>query len=162
MIDAKLIRAIQVLALKAVEEPDDEAIYSRICRWYSREFSTPLPEVENLDPIHVLSHYFQDKYLTMSSGDEKAFAEYDDIKLSILFPEEYEHKKKSDDDWIRKLEEEVKAGESKQKQDIESIAKKMADGMVEAASEIVKMKAEELNLINDKFKLPDSGSIGED
>ena len=36
--------------------------YRKVCRWFSKEFSTPLKEVEQLDWTEVLVHYYENAY----------------------------------------------------------------------------------------------------
>ena len=162
MIDGKLLTAIQILALKSVEEPTDEDIYLRICRWFSQTFSTPLPEVEALDPVYVLTHYFQDKFLTQSQGEEKDFMKYEDRKMQLLFPEEYEKKKNKDDNWIKELEAEVASQNAKSNKGAEIIKETVKRAAESIISDTVKQAMDKLNLNGEEFDIPDSGSIGEE
>ena len=69
-----LIHGLRISALLAAIKPDDDAIIRRIYRWYSREFSTPLTEVENLPLEQVLLHYFEDVYEKMKPEDRHDLA----------------------------------------------------------------------------------------
>lgn len=59
------IDAIRTRALRAVVKPDMAASMRRVFRWYSREFSTPLAQVESLPLEDVLTAYFEDLYSNM-------------------------------------------------------------------------------------------------
>lgn len=164
MIDGELLRAIQILAIRSVEEPVDEDVYEKICRWFSREFSTPLMEVENLDPIYVLTHFFKDYYQKMgASQDEQAYAEYEQEKLKVLFPEKHQSEIEKMDEWVKKLEKEQGTSKAKDPQGnpIDTVNAKLAESMGEIANLAFKQAQESLNLTDNPLKLPDSGSMGE-
>jgi hypothetical protein len=143
MIDAKLVRAIRMLALQSVEEPTDEDTWAKVCRFYSITFNTPLYKVEELDPVHVLTHFFQHKYETLANGSENDVRLYEEEKASLLWPEELSKKLNDDDDWVKKLEAEMAEGQAE-------------DGPKDSG-EVVKEAMDNLNLIPEDLKLPDSG-----
>lgn len=62
--------AINTIALAAIINPDDAAYYRSVCRWFSKEFSTPIEHVETLHPDYVLQHYLESR-LAQLSEDEK-------------------------------------------------------------------------------------------
>jgi len=167
VIDDKLVRSLQILAIKAAEDPDAEDYYERICRWYSREFSTKLTEVREADPAHVMKVFYDDHFLSLKTGDEHAEREYEKQKLMIIFPEEYKDSLKTDDDWVKKLEEEMTKEEGKMKKKTSKIIGKAYSKASKATKKVVESIAssdtkgeKELNL-SDEFKIPDSGSFGE-
>lgn len=93
--DLDHLKAIRLLAFRAVEKPDHEYILRNICRWYSREFYTPLSEVEAIPLETLLTHYFEVRYEQMT--DE----EREDIRVFLC--ERREERLK------REAEEEIKA-----------------------------------------------------
>ena len=161
MIDAKLLNSIQVLALKAIEDPDTEDVYRQICRWYSREFSTPLTIVEDMDPIYVLRHYFEIRYRDLRNGSDNEYREYEKIKLELIFPDMVMTEEKKTDDWIKQLEEETRKVGPVEKKSIDELGKKLGTSMASTLKEVIAPAAEELNLITEDLQLPDSGSFGE-
>lgn len=57
--------ALKLLALRAVMNPDGEASFRSICRWYSTTFHTPLHLVDDLPEDDVLLAYFESTYEDM-------------------------------------------------------------------------------------------------
>ncbi len=71
-----LFESVQLLALASIKKPDGNYFIRRICRWYSREFSTPLHEVEALPLDYVLQNYFESIYEELEEEDfDKRVAE---------------------------------------------------------------------------------------
>lgn len=150
MVDSEVIKALQLIALQAAEDPTDEQFYRGVCRWYSEKYATPLHQVEDMDYYYVLQHYFEENYNELkSSTDKDANHQYDEIKTRLLYPEELKKKQEDDDDWVKKLEEEAKAQEAKDN------PKQSKD-----LSNQTNTPTEQLNLPNE-LKLPDSGSYSE-
>jgi len=168
MFDEKILRSIQILSIQAAEDPGVDDYYERICRWYSREFSTPLMAVRlELDPLHVLRTFYDDHFLSLKDGDENKNREYEKQKFMILFPGEYEKSTKKEDDWIKKLESEVSEDQGKLKKEQKKISKKVNKALDKAAKKVAESivtsvfdAQKELNLPDD-LKIPDSGSFGE-
>lgn len=67
-----LLDSIQVLALKALDDPDWNAFYREVSRWYSRTFATPLHEVSSLPVVEVLTHYYETIFDDYSEDERKA------------------------------------------------------------------------------------------
>ena len=65
------VRAIKLIALKNVmkQEANPEAQWRRVARWYSKTFSTPLHEVDNLPKLDVVQAYFEDHYQEMEEAE---------------------------------------------------------------------------------------------
>jgi len=146
MIDAELIRAIRILAVQSVEDASDEDVYAKVCRFYSKEFNTPLHMVEELDPIYVLTHFFQHRYEQLSNGEDNDKLRYEREKALLLWPEDVEKRQRDDEEWVRQLEQEMLAQQQ---------------GNANKTEEVVQKAMDDLNLIPDDLKLPDSGSFGE-
>lgn len=57
-----ILDAVRIQAMRATIRPDEEAIIRKICRWYSREFNTPLHTLDELPIEYILLHYFEEMY----------------------------------------------------------------------------------------------------
>lgn len=112
------IEAIQILALLSVEAPDKEAHFRKICRWYSREFYTPLHVVINELPFEeVLQHYYEQTFSTLhDSSNDKTKEKYNEIRASILYPDLIDKKEADDDDWAEQMAKELNEIEEKEKE----------------------------------------------
>ena len=67
-------RNLQLLALANVfenekEQGGEEYIYRKICRRYSKEFSTPLYVVRKMPPMQVLQDFFEDLFENMEESE---------------------------------------------------------------------------------------------
>jgi hypothetical protein len=102
-----LIRSTQQIAMAAVLAPDVAAVYRRIARWYSRNFNTPLHEVEELPICEVLLHYFEERFSMMKSEDvedlRKVLARTESEEAEAK--KEEEHQAISDDEFVHRVEE---------------------------------------------------------
>jgi hypothetical protein len=68
------VESIEKIAIQAVTNPDYAFFVRQVCRWFSKQFSTPLNEVENYDLAYVLQHYFEEKYealQNLENGEEE-------------------------------------------------------------------------------------------
>lgn len=104
-------------------EPDREALYRKICRWFSREYHTPLPEVEwDLEPGYVLMHYFEyhlGRLHENKDTDTSSFTEWSqevDRITSDGSDEVIKQQRQEDDDWAEQMRREIKEQEEKSKQ----------------------------------------------
>ena len=107
MINAKSVKELQILALKAVEMPSWDDWYRRICRWYSKEFSTPIADVYGLAEEEVFQSYFEDQFYTMKQHtDDEGVEAYGNLKDSIINGDEVqaieEQVEAEDDEWMQK------------------------------------------------------------
>jgi hypothetical protein len=79
-----IIDVARKLALKSVVNPDFDTFRRKICRWYSKSFSTPLKEVEeDIVFFDVLMHYFEDLFEQLEDKDKQ-----EQLKLAIETTEE--------------------------------------------------------------------------
>lgn len=102
--NAEILKSIQILALDAVENPDYDAFIRKVQRWYSKEFSTPLIQVETIDLIHVLQAYYEEKFGEAYQPDDTHSMEvFERIKHSICFPEEIQQVEKEDEEWAKEM-----------------------------------------------------------
>lgn len=90
------LKALEILALKSREKPDFESELRKIQRWFSKSFSTPLKEVEQLDIHYLLQHKYEDFINTLSEED------YIKYKNQLLWPDKLEKIIEEDDDWVAK------------------------------------------------------------
>jgi len=114
------LRALRILSLHGADERTYEAWYKSICRWYSKEFHTPLSQVMEMSEEEVVQVYFDDRYWTMAGSDsedtQKAYKELKDkilkegLKPMEKVAAEEEAVEEEEDDWykeeLRKLQEE--------------------------------------------------------
>jgi hypothetical protein len=105
------ISNIKTLSLNEAVENGFKSWYSNICRWYSRNFYTPLLQVEEMPPEVVLKTYYDDVfYKLINSSEENAQkAIQEEIESLVRFktnPLEAEMEKsqreKEDDEWYEK------------------------------------------------------------
>ena len=90
------ITSIQILALKSREKPTFESEIRKVMRWYSKEFSTPLAEVEKIDIHTLLLTRFEDYVQNLPAE------EYNKYKRKLLYADVIEQEETEDDDWITK------------------------------------------------------------
>lgn len=107
-----LVDSIKKIALASVLEPDRDAIERKVRRWYSKQFYTPLPEVEDLPLDYILLHYFEDLYESLDRDDLVS-----QIPLVLETPEERklrEEREQADEDaYMAKVAQELKEDDKK-------------------------------------------------
>ncbi len=97
-----LFLKIQVEAMASTIEPTVDSIYRKICRFYSKEFYTPLHQVFELPFRTVLLNLLEDRHQSQNLEDEKFINQIQKI-LDPNFEEEMEEDLKK---WIERIEEE--------------------------------------------------------
>jgi hypothetical protein len=65
------IKAIKTLAMAAVVSENDDYNLRYVQRWYSKEYSTPLADVEDIPVPDLLQTYFEVRYEDMAATDRK-------------------------------------------------------------------------------------------
>lgn len=81
---------IQILALKAVEDPSFEDIFRRIQRWYSHQYHVPINQIDSISDEELLQAWFEEQFLALKNNENEALRqEYENLKKSIIFQEEY-------------------------------------------------------------------------
>lgn len=94
----------QALALASKLSPDEEAVWRYMCRTYSKKFSTPLQEVMELDPEHVILSVYEEQL------DELDPEEHVEKMLDMVYAledPEYEAQKANElEEFIAQAEEE--------------------------------------------------------
>lgn len=66
-----LFKALQLVCIKSVTQPDGEYKLRRILRWYSKTFYTPLHIVETLPLENILIAYFESIYEEMEEEERQ-------------------------------------------------------------------------------------------
>jgi len=107
MISPNVLKALRVIALAQADSYTFDAWYKSICRWYSREFHTPLNKVEELSPEHVIRTHYEDLFWKLKTGDQTQRDAFEDMIDQILVedsPEvqaEVQEAEADDDDWYQ-------------------------------------------------------------
>ena len=127
--DLDTFRAIQVLALDSIENLTWDSFYRKVCRWYSKTFSTPLKEVEALPETYVLQHYYENMIETVKdSPEEKADEQYATLRSSILHDGSTTDEEAEDDDkWAAALNEEIARAHGVAADAVEKAGKEIQD-----------------------------------
>lgn len=99
---AYVYEEIQLRALESVLLNNLPYFERKVKRWFSREFSTPLPEVEKLNWDYILTHYYE------SNLENKTFNEVFDSAVSHYLPEFIEDEEKSNQEFAKSLLKEQK------------------------------------------------------
>lgn len=88
----------------------------RVKRFYSKTFSVPLPDVDDLDEETVLTAFYEETFERMSDEDREQFM-YEEL---LCTPEEkaqrervFEEALAADEEFMRKLNKDVKAGKTR-------------------------------------------------
>lgn len=99
------INNLKAICLANALNPDFEFVYRRICRWYSKEYSTPLPDVEAMAAESVLKHYFENWFDGLvTSKDPDAKDELDRLKVQLVgTTEDLEEDDKWEEEMLAKI-----------------------------------------------------------
>lgn len=89
---------LQLKALDCIFNPDDVYFHRKICRWYSKEFSTPLDQVMRSDFGEILTHYYENQFENLQRND------LIDIMIDDHLPELTTEKDDEVDEWVENLE----------------------------------------------------------
>jgi len=119
MITAEILKALRAIALAKAQKPDYEYSYRKICRWYSREFSTPLQAVYEMSEETVLMTYFEDVYerIVSDTDTDEGVQRYEKLKDDILGKSEEEDAQHEAEDakWEQEMIEEIRRSEEEAK-----------------------------------------------
>lgn len=106
---------LQTEAIAGILNSSDMAFFRKVCRWYSREFSTPLHEVMEGKYISwddVLLHYYENQM------EEMPFNAIYDIACQDFIPELAEQYEQENEEYAQALvEEQQRTLEAKKKRD---------------------------------------------
>lgn len=123
--DYDVIEITRLLALTSVLNEydfDSDYIMRKVCRWYSKTFSTPLHTVEEDIPLFkIFQHYWEDRFENLKEdSEESGNAEFIPIiEDALLTPEqriELKRKKSADTEEVNALAREIEERESKEHQ----------------------------------------------
>lgn len=126
MIDSELLRAIRLIALEEISEGTYDAFYRKTCRWYSRNFYTPLSQVMEMADEELFRVYFEDSIQNVKSMGEEKFLEYIkdviDEEARNNSPEEAAQEDADDDEWYEEELRRLKEADDKKVTENESLA----------------------------------------
>ena len=99
-----LIEYCQAKAIGQRFSPTEETVYRQICREYSKEFSTPLAEVKEMDPLEVILEVYENRYgnFELSENLEQVF----DLIYTLEDPDYAKSRMDEFKDFIKAAEEE--------------------------------------------------------
>jgi hypothetical protein len=134
MISPNVLRALRVIALNEADEKLFPAWYKSLCRWYSREFHTPLVQVEDMSEDYVIRTWYEDIFWRLNSGTKEQKEKFDEIVFEVLAEEsqqvksDVEQMQEEDDAWY---EAELAAYDKQLKEQAAEKAKENADGVLD-------------------------------
>jgi len=129
---------MQLKALEGILLKTPEYYYRKICRWYSKEFSTPLKGVYDLPMDFVLEHYYE------SFLEKNSYNEVFDIAVQEYLPEIAAEEDKAAQEYADSLvEEQEKTLKLKEKS--QSLDKKPHSDSNKKAEEEIKIDPINLN-----------------
>lgn len=94
------INNIKILSLRQSVEKTFDSWYSSICRWYSRNFYTPLSEVEDMPAEIVLKTYYDDVYYKLANANDEESQKMLKEEIERIV---YQETKTSEDEEIEEL-----------------------------------------------------------
>ena len=102
--DINIYEHLEILALHSVSTKKDPSYtYRKICRWFSREFNTPLPQVIKLPVEFILQNYYEAQFESLRQDELFSLMRYH------ADPEYIEEVETSDDEFLRQIQEEEEA-----------------------------------------------------
>jgi hypothetical protein len=138
---------VQPIAFKNVLDGGVDYQIRHIQRWFSKEFSTKLEDVENMDPYEVLLHFFESHYEQQDEADrEETYAKIleTEEERSIRLSAE-EEKTMADEELLRI----VKAETERKKLEDHSSAKPAMGKLTETIENLTESLSQ-LNMDDDK------------
>jgi primosomal protein N' len=96
--DFNYYKYLQIKAIDSIFNPTDTYFQRKICRWYSKEFSTPLKQVLSMHFEEVLTHYYENQFETIPNND------LIDMMIDDHLPELSSEKDDDVDEWVENLE----------------------------------------------------------
>jgi len=96
--DFNYYKYLQLRAIDSIFNPNDTYFQRKICRWYSKEYSTPLKQVLVMSFDEVLIHYYENQFETIPHND------LIDIMIDDHLPELSSEKDDDVDEWVENLE----------------------------------------------------------
>ena len=108
--DINIYEYLEILALHSVStDKDSSYVYRKICRWFSRSFHTPLPQVIDLPVEFVLQNYYEFQFENFKEEELIGIMRYH------VDPDYVESVESDDDAFFQQIKEEaIKAREAKE------------------------------------------------
>jgi hypothetical protein len=133
--------AVRLLALRAARNPDDwNAVYRRICRWYSTTFHTPLHEVFDLDEVFVLQSYYESYFEKMEEEEWRK-----EVREALETPDEKQAREASeameDFELLRKAAQDLERLEARRKKEPKTMTAVHEEAMKDFANTAEKLKS---------------------
>lgn len=140
---AAIYRFKQLEAVEAILTNSNEYHYRKICRWFSKEYSTPLMEVYKMPWDFVLQNYYE------SFLETRPYNEVYDLAVQDYLPEMAEEYEKELQEFADSLvDEQEQTLERKEKQ--QSLDKKPSSEQEEVKEEEVEIEPINLNFGDDE------------
>lgn len=161
MVDLNVLKSLRIISLAEADDQTLSAWHKSLCRWYSREFHTPLHLVLEMPAETIFTVYYEDMFWNLKTGSEKQQEALNEIIATVLSEEdpniqiEEQNEEQEDDVWYQ---EELEALDKKlgQKDDQSSSPSKTS----QTPSFTVKnpnLEAEFNDLLDDASHLDDEG-----
>jgi hypothetical protein len=106
-----LLDYCQAKAISNKLEINEESFWNHICRQYSKKFHTPLKEVYNLDPEHVVLTYYEEQLQEIDVKDN--IEQILDIIYSLEDADYDQSKEKEIQEFIKQVESKEKNKQTK-------------------------------------------------
>ena len=104
--ESNVYEQLEILALHSVSTKKDPSYtYRKICRWFSKEFNTSLPQVIKLPVEFVLQNYYESQFESLP--EKNLF----NMMRHHADPDYVEDLEADDDEFIRQIEEEERLKE---------------------------------------------------
>ena len=103
-----MLKHLRVISLSEINDNTYHAWYKSICRWYSREFHTPLSDVMEMSDENVIQTYYDDAFWALKHGDtaqQEVFLETIDGVINEESPQVktiHDQANEEDDEWYEK------------------------------------------------------------
>lgn len=113
--DSKTLKAIQILAINAIENPTYEDQFRYVCRWFSKTYSIPLNQVDQYSEEEILQAWFEDRFKEMlESGDDEQRKAYEELRQNLIYEEELKEAEDEDEEWVKEMQQQVKEEQKSQ------------------------------------------------
>jgi hypothetical protein len=91
---------IQLKAIDSLFNSNDLYFHRKVCRWYSKEFSTPLNQVLTLPFDDVLTHYYESQF------EQIPYNDLIDLMTETHLTDLSDKEEDEIEEWLKHLEEE--------------------------------------------------------
>jgi hypothetical protein len=126
-----LLEYCQVEAIASKVSPTEDSVWRGLCRQYSKKFHTPLNQVLEMDPEHVILNVYEDQAEEMETEDYQKLEHIMDMIRTIEDPNYEAQKQNEQDEFDRQAEEEEAARVAAGKAVHPSLQRKLNQKMAE-------------------------------